>query len=215
MDINKAIKEYDIFIRQAEMDLSLIRLRGTQLIAEMIVTDSDKIYGTDLFFCGIVDKSSFLIDGIINAVKEKNLIILGILLRAQIDNCLRAFALTLVDDPHDLALKVLAGESIRKIADKDGKKMTDSYLTEKLSAIDNKIKSMYKTACGYVHFSEKGILHTLHTKGFPSIEITVGKTRNEDINIITEGYYAFLHFTNLLYEKQLGGWIITKSQVAR
>lgn len=207
---------YEDFSKQAESDLTKVKMRGFELIKAMLEAEDDgELYGIDFFFFGITDKSSFLIDGVKNCIKEKNLIVLGLLLRTQIDNCLRAFALTLVNEPHELSMKVLGGESLRNIADKDGKKMTDKYLREKLSAIDNKISPVYEAACGYVHFSDKGMLHALKALKSPSIGISVGRIRDEDLVLIQEGYYAFLHFTSLLYEKELGSWIITKKRVGQ
>ena len=205
--------DYEEFQKEAEESLTKIKVRGFKMIEAMLTAEHyDNIYGADIYFAGLVDKSSFLINGLKYCIKEKNIIVLGLLVRTQIDNCLRAFALTLVDDPHDLVLKVLSGKELRNIGDRDGNKMTDRYLVEKLSRIDSKVKQVYKAACGYIHFSDKGMLHSLSVLKSSKLGISVGKISDKDDVYIKEGYLAFLHFTNILYEKELIGWIIKKSK---
>jgi hypothetical protein len=74
------------------------------------------------------------------------------LIRLQIDNCLRLFAISLCN-PEYLLSEVEKGKSVRDINDRDGKKMTDTYLINRLDKIAPSFKSLYEEACGFVHFS--------------------------------------------------------------
>ena len=56
------------------------------------------------------------------------------------------------------------------------------------------------------------MLHSLSVLKSSKLGISVGKISDKDDVYIKEGYLAFLHFTNILYEKELIGWIITKSK---
>ena len=202
---------YEKFIVEAQNNLTIVRKRGIDWIQELVKVESGNIFPISLWWCGLVNKSSFMIDGIKDCVETKNLAVLGILLRTQIDNCLRAFALELVDSSELMILKILNGEQLNKIKDRNGKYIRDAYLVEQLSTIDDKVKTVYKSACNDVHFSKKGIIHTLHTTE-NKLGISIGKTRFEDMKNIEEGYFAFLHFTSLLYETMLPSWIIRRKK---
>lgn len=74
------------------------------------------------------------------------------LIRMQIDNCLRLYAISLCN-PILLLAEVEKGTSIRDIKDRDGKKMYDGYLISKLDNILPNFKTLYDETCGFVHFS--------------------------------------------------------------
>ncbi len=74
------------------------------------------------------------------------------LIRLQIDNCLRLFAISLCN-PEYMLTEVQKGVSIRNIKDREGKKMTDTYLLTELDKILPSFKSLYNETCGFIHFS--------------------------------------------------------------
>ena len=74
------------------------------------------------------------------------------LIRLQIDNCLRLFAISLCNPEH-LLTEVEKGVSIRDIKDRDGKKMTDAYLMTELDKILPSFNALYKETSGFIHFS--------------------------------------------------------------
>ena len=67
--------------------------------------------------------------------------------------------------------------------------------------MNSKVKQVYKAACGYIHFSDKGMLHSLSVLKSSKLGISVGKISDKDDVYIKEGYLALLHFTNILYER--------------
>lgn len=188
---------------KVNIDLQLfaeIRNKCISIIQNMILAGDGEFNLIDSYFIGSVDKSCFLIDGMISAIKNMNSTVVGILLRTQMDNCQRAFAITLVEDPHQFIKNILEGSKISDLTDRNNKKMKDCYLKEKLGELDSRFKQVYDKACNYIHFSIVGMLHTMNVSnaGKNTISFSIGKIRKEDIPVIEEGSLAFLHYTNLL-----------------
>jgi hypothetical protein len=77
------------------------------------------------------------------------------LIRLQIDNCLRLFAISLYPNPSEFYEKVLQGEHIRNLKDRDQKFMTDEYLVTKIDVIFPQFKMLYKKMSGHIHFSKE------------------------------------------------------------
>jgi len=127
----------------------------------MLGKAGDGLYKLDFLAVATLNRSLCLLGAFCSLVEAKNMIAAVPLLRCQIDNALRFFASTLVDQPHDFAWKVVEGTPIRKLKDRHGKKMMDGYLVEELSKTYPWMSSLYKQASGYVHLSEKHIFNAL------------------------------------------------------
>ena len=82
------------------------------------------LYKLDLLAIAVLDRSLALLRGFCDLVEGRNMIAAAPLLRCQLDNGLRFFASTLVENPHDFALKVHTGNPIHKQKDRSGKSMT-------------------------------------------------------------------------------------------
>ena len=112
------------------------------------------LYTMDLYTSAIVNRSISLMRGYLLLAKDKNYISAVPLIRMQLDNCLRFYAATLVNDYNDLFSQYLKGKHIGNILDAKGNKMTDNYLAKELDKNFSKgIFKLYKNASGYVHFS--------------------------------------------------------------
>lgn len=74
------------------------------------------------------------------------------LIRLQIDNCLRLYAMTLCNPEYFLD-EITKGNSVRKLNDRDGKKMTDAYLIRKIDEFLPSFESLYQETSGFIHFS--------------------------------------------------------------
>jgi hypothetical protein len=109
----------------------------------------------------VVDRSLALLRGFCDLVEARNMIAAAPLIRCQLDNGLRFFASTLVEDPHDFAGNILKGIPVRKMKDRYGKLMTDRYLVERLTIEVPWIETVYSQASGYIHFSEQHIINTI------------------------------------------------------
>lgn len=79
------------------------------------------------------------------------------LLRLQADNCMRLFALSLVEDRLDFYNRIQNGEHIRNIKDAENNKMTDLYLSQKLDNIYPGFRLLYENTSGFVHFSNEHV----------------------------------------------------------
>ena len=122
----------------------------------------------------------------------------------QVDNCLRLYAMSLVDNTSEFYDKVLSGVEIRDLFDRDGKKMTDNYLVTKIDAIFPKFKELYKTTSGFIHFSNEHMFMNNRVKD-KSSETFILQTSIGDIDrleIYEKVDYAFNMFmsTKNLFE---------------
>jgi hypothetical protein len=118
-------------------------------------TRRGRLYKGSHFIFSIANRAIALNRGYYVLVKANNYVTAIALIRLQIDNCLRLYAMTLVDDPRDFYEKVLGGSEVRDLVDRDGKKMTDNYLVTKLDELFPKFKLLYKNTSGFVHFSNE------------------------------------------------------------
>jgi len=121
----------------------------------MMRVDEGRVFGTDLIAIGAIKRTITVGAGFRLLVREHNYLCAAALLRLQLDTLLRFAALELVDDPHSLIGRILAGESIRKIKDRTGKPMTDARLVEHLSARIPWVSRVYKETSGFIHLSDK------------------------------------------------------------
>lgn len=118
-------------------------------------TKRGRLYKGSHFLFSIANRAIALNRGYYILAKANNYVTAISLIRLQIDNCLRLYAMTLVEDPRDFYEKVLGGSEIRNLLDRDGNKMTDNYLVTKLDSLYPKFKLLYKNTSGFVHFSNE------------------------------------------------------------
>jgi hypothetical protein len=92
-------------------------------------------------------------EGIKLLIENKNFTSAAPLSRIYLDNLIRLHAFNIVDIPNDLAIKVLSGQRINTLKDRNNKKMSDTHLVESLSKDYDWISNVYDKTSGYVHFS--------------------------------------------------------------
>ena len=78
-------------------------------------------------------------------------------------------------------MDVIGGKQINKMKDRDGCKMTDSYLSQKLGEGFDWIPRVYKYTSGYIHFSERQL--------FDPISEINNKERTVNFVINDKDYY--------------------------
>ena len=161
------------------------------------------LFKLDILAIAVLDRSLALLRGFCDLVESSTMIAAAPLLRCQMDNGLRFFASTLVQNPNEFALEVHKGTPISRQKDRSGKFMRDAYLVEKLTAEVPWVESLYKQASGYVHLSEQHIFNTI---GIPDDDgmTTIGIT-GQDGSVWTEERYlqtieAFDFSTRLVLE---------------
>ena len=178
----------------------------------MLTADNASLYSLDLLATAAINRSMAHMAGFRQMVEARNFICAASILRLQLDTAMRFAAAWLAPDPHLFAHEVLKGTSIRKLKDRDGQNMTDSYLVSVLAKEDPWITNVYKQTSGYIHLSEKHIFNSVTAVGDDRrIEM---KMSSEDA-VITDALYlesieAFQAATEV-FLRYLEGWIVTKA----
>ena len=113
------------------------------------------MYPMDMVIIGIVKRCLSISTALESLVLNWNMTCARAVLRMQLDTVLRFSAFWLSDDPQRTARDVISGKQINKMRDRDGQKMTDSYLARKLGEHFDWIPQVYKYTSGYIHFSER------------------------------------------------------------
>ena len=161
----------------------------------------ETLFKTDLYFCAMLNKSLQVTDGFIEMIKRRNLSCSGILLRTNMDNCLRMFALYIAEDPEEIVDCVINGNRISRLKDKDRQFLGDGYLKDKLGKYDRKIIQVYNNASGYVHFSDKGFYQSVSAYGDGVITAQVSHSIPEKANeFVVECVEVYIHYLKLFYQ---------------
>jgi hypothetical protein len=131
------------------------------------------LFTVDLYTSAVVNRSISLMSGFLVLSKEFNYISSVPLIRLQVDNCLRYYASSLVADANEFFRIYLKGDYfIAHLKDRSGKRMTDTYLAEKLNELFPGILTLYKKTSGYIHLSNAHSF--VHTNIVKDKERTIG-----------------------------------------
>jgi hypothetical protein len=203
------------------LDASLAKLKRLEdahleLGKEMFEAFGGALYGMDLLAAGALNRSKAHIAGFRQLIGVKNMICAGAVLRLQLDTALRFHAAFLVEQPHDFALAVLGGRRVRDLKSRDGKKMTDAYLVERLGEEFDWVPHVYERTSAYVHLSATHLLSAMGlTEDTSELDrsITI-KIAAEDkplpIWIYIEAVDAFRAATDILL-RYVHGWVFSKA----
>ncbi|MFZ1073386.1 MAG: hypothetical protein WAO21_08110 [Verrucomicrobiia bacterium] len=182
---------------------------------KMMDADGGALFPVDLLANAVLHRSINLVRGYATLVEQRNWICAAPLLRLQLDNCLRFYAVFIVEKPHDFAMKVFEGVAIRKMKDRTGNLMKDAYLVEKLSQQHPWVARVYERTSGYIHLSDTHIFNTFaptspeeHNKKLQNIAVGVGDSFETD-EVYEEATLAFIEATKVLF-KYIIGWVNTK-----
>jgi len=201
-------------IKKALDKLDSSRKIHLEIANEMLKADQGNIFPLDLFLLGVIKRSLLMVKGFCDLVRLNNFTCAAPLVRLHLDNLLQVYAASIVENPHDFAMKKITGIQTNDLKDKNGNKMKDSYLAEQLSKEKKTfwVKKVYKETSKFIHFSNKHIFSIVHKIGenrtveflIPSdTEIIPEQAQLEAINAmnaITENLFAYLY-----------GWIMTKN----
>ena len=191
-------EEYNVALAPYINQLQELRKKAvsiaTGIIGETLCTD-------DLFFCASVDRCIRLIDGLIPMLQDRNLTCVGVLLRMQMDNCMRTYAAFIAEDRNAVIQCILDGTPIKKLKDANGKPMLDGYLKDQVAKMDPVFSTVYNNASGYVHLSEKAFYQTVDSCDNYGIGIQIGQPLPEKRNApLLEAAGAYIHFVNLHFK---------------
>ncbi|ENM3843933.1 hypothetical protein EFU12_003383, partial [Vibrio cholerae] len=199
-----------------ELEKYLKRLEETdkehvKYAKSIMEADSSKMYPLDFLFLAAINRSKCNLHAVINLIRERNYISAAPFLRMQVDSILRLAASTLVDDPHDFAMKVLSGKSVSKIKSKDNQNLQDWYLLKMFNPKFPWMEMVYKNCSGFIHLSEKhiyGIISQSDENGRIGVSISHEQTFIPEQNYL-EAVAAFYESVDSLFNL-CRGWIITK-----
>lgn len=197
-------------------NLNELRSDLLNLAHKNLTLDNKNFYTIDWLFFAAINRSISNIAGFIEMINHDNFLLMNSIVRLQLDTVIRFYAIHLVNDPNDLINRILGGEEIKKIKDKNGNKMTDRYLCEQLSQKDNGFHwvNVYDHGCGFIHLCRTHIPSFLdeQTKSPDgTYQVTFGQHGGNAVSQDTkiESIDCMYHLSTLLY-KLLHEWVIEK-----
>jgi hypothetical protein len=171
--INKDVTEVDLKKSfDALLDFEIELKEECKRIIAFEIQDG-KISKLSHYIYSIVNRVISLNRGFITLADSRNYLCAISLLRLQVDSYMRFYAMTLVDNVPNVYDSILSGIELRDIKDCDGKKMTDSYLANKIDKIYPGFLNLYKNTCGFIHFSNKHLFANNEITKINSDEITI------------------------------------------
>ena len=174
--------------------------------------DGGKFFPLDFFVQGAIKRSLSLIMGVRLMLENSNLVCARSLLRMQIDTAMRLYAAWLVPNPHDFAQEVISGKRIHKMKCRNGRLLTDKYLSDELSREHEWVRRVYESTSGYVHLSQSQSMLTVedvHEEGTMSFVIAA-HDKHMPVQSFIEVAECFVAASEIVM-KYLEGWRFTKA----
>jgi hypothetical protein len=112
-------------------------------IFPQFIQPGDDMHVSDMVLLGIIKRTLALSGGFRGHIQNKNFTCAAALLRMQMDTALRVFAATLYSSPEQYAMAVFDGQQVDRLRDRNGNRMTDSYLAKKLSELHPWVERVY------------------------------------------------------------------------
>lgn len=155
----------------------------------------------DFYFSASANRCINLIYGFVDMLQTRNLTCAGVLLRMQMDNCMRTYAAFIAKDCDAVVDCIIQGGKVSDHKDRNGKKMSDGYLKGELSKLDSVFADVYDQASGYVHLSEKAFYQMVASCEDYKINFYAGPNLLERHNpFLIEAAEAFIHFVKLHFK---------------
>jgi hypothetical protein len=131
--------------------------RSAQTLFDRSVKLREPLGGIAGLCLGATNRSKCLIDSF-ELLAHRDLVVAAVpMVRMQLDNVLRLFALNfLIDDAETLAYHFLGGTPFSQFKDRDGKRLTDTYLQHQFAKKyrgGDQVLSVYQAVSGFVHLS--------------------------------------------------------------
>ena len=156
---------------------------------------SDGFTQVDLFLIGATNRTIAQVHGFRDLILAKNFLCAGAILRMQIDTSMRIFGLSLVPSAEEPCGQLLAGRRYNQLKDRNGKRLNDSFLRDKLSQHVAWINSVYESTSDLVHLSPRHFYNSIERideTGNVSFRIS-GQDKpvpDEQYFEIIDGFYA-------------------------
>ena len=186
-----------------DLDAKIIFLGKTMLQGD--------IYPMDYLAGTVLNRSLSLVHGYNTLARSENFLSAAHLIRPNLDTYLRFRAAWLVDDPHDFATRIMNGEHIKKMKDRNGAKMTDAHLVACFKDDNPWIESTYEDASGFIHLSRQHALSSLRSTPDGVMQGVI--SRND--HFIPESWKIEatkrMSLITMLICKFINSWIVTKN----
>jgi hypothetical protein len=153
-------------------------------------TNTD-MWTTDLLVFGAAKRTLSLCKGFTTMIRDRNFGVAASLLRLQLDSALRFSGLFHVTGPEEYARNILAGMRTSKMRARDGKKMTDAYLIEKMAQRFPWLQAVYENTSGFIHLSDRHIFQVIHSFRDEDRSFSIAVSA-EDVPRPTEAYVEIL-----------------------
>lgn len=184
-----------------------------ELSQKMLSAYGGSHYPVDFLAIGAIKRIISISGGIKLLINAFNMVCARSLLRLHIDTALRFFAVFIVKEPHDFAMKVMSGGQISRMKDRLGKTMTDSYLVSKLASEYSWLPTVYKNLSGYVHFSDQHLFSSVQNidDETHSVQYVIYEKDTKYPQFSWVEVIDCFNETTDIFIKYLEGWIFTKS----
>ncbi len=113
------------------------------------------------FGMGVGRRAVALSSGFRAMVKQRNSLCAMPMVRMQLDTAIRFYAGFFVTDHQQFCRDVLNGKPINQMKSKDGSKMHDKYLVQRVAERNPWMIDVYETTSGYIHFSHRHIKESI------------------------------------------------------
>lgn len=130
---------------------------------EALAAREGALFLVDLIIVGAVKRSLSLGHGLIAMVRTKNMTCARAIVRMQIDTVSRLLAYTYVDDPEEMASKVIGGTPLNKFKSRDGCLLRDAHLIDRMTESHSWVREVYNRTSGEIHFSEKQLFASVQS----------------------------------------------------
>ncbi len=196
----------------------IAEINDLERLARKYILQIEGLYTEDFFFISLIDKSIKLINSFLFALDEKNITVLAVLTRVQIDCAARAFAASLVEDSGEFCKGVIfEDKALNQLVDKNNKKLTDKHLCKELGKyLELPVYELYSKVCGFVHFSSISFYSIAKADQGNSINMLIGRNNREDdyetyMRLSIELANQFLFFGKVLIEELFASWLTQKT----
>lgn len=187
-------------------------------IREIIENDTN-MYQSDMYLMGAARRTLAQARGFRDLIRSKNFPCAAAILRLQIDTAMRINGLKYVDQPHSFINQILSGKQYNKQKSKNGEKLSDAFLRQKLNETHPWIDAVYQHTSDLVHLSPRHFLTSLgsvdHNTGMIEVDISgYDPQESTQYHEIAECFYettritaalilAFLDYTHQDHEQQI------------
>ena len=190
------------------------RINGLELSARELLMQMKDLRIEDLYFMSAIDKSIKLIDPFLYSYRTKNIEVMAVLTRMQMDCVMRTYALSLVSNSSEFCKSVLIEhKEVHRIKDRQNHKLDDKYMCEKLGEyLKLPVYQLYQITCEFIHFSSRSFNRIAKAEENYHLSIYISKkNRPEDVKeckrLSKELANQFFYFGYVLQNKLLQAWL--------